>query len=616
MLAMMCDDDACAERLNTRTIHRRVWGRAAATAAAVMMVLATGAVPVSAKTTAPVRIFKLEGPVAEVKNPWNIFGLDNTQVMADLVEALKVQSKDKATKTIVLRVRGLGVGFAQGAEISDAIAAIRKAGRKVIVHAESLSGVTAMAVLGADQVVMSPEGTLLLPGLRAEVAYFKDVLDSVGLSADFVAIGKYKSAAEPMTRTTMSPAAREALEALVDDLYQEMVSRVASSRRLKPAVVKGLIDTGLFHADDAKKAGLVDTLMTWDALYKKLKRKSGSKAPPALVYPALEPMADFSSIFSLLSLLTKKPDDSNGTAGSVALLTLEGAIVSGTGSPDPFESESRIASRDVVRTLRRIRADKRVKALVVRINSPGGSALASDVIWQELASVKSAIPVVVSMGNYAASGGYYIASAAHQIIAEPATITGSIGVFGGKLVLGGALQKVGVKTVVIQRGKNAGLFSSMAPFTDGERATLTRHMQRTYDTFINRVAKGRGMSYDAVHKVAQGRVWSGVDAKAMGLVDRLGGLQTAIDLAGKRAKIDPARVKTIRFPQEKSLMEMLQDDKAELSLDRLFSGVFDRWLGRTMAKVAGPLFKQARTVYEIVGAEVVATMLPFSLRVR
>jgi len=577
------------------------------------------ATPALAKTTAPVRIFKLSGPVAEVKNPWDVFGLDNILVFPRLIEAIDTHAADPLAKTLVFKVRSPALGFAQATELAEAVARAKAKGKSVIVHAETLSGMAVMGLLGASRVNLAPEGTLVMAGLRAEAMFYKDLLDKLGLSADIEAMGKYKSAAEPMTRNSMSAEAREALEALIDDLYGEVVAHVAKGRRMKVDKVKALIDQGLFHAEEARKAGLVDSNTTWEALYADLEKKSGKKKPPVLVYPRAEKLPDVSSIFSLLSLLTKKPDKEALKGNKIAVLSLEGPIVMGSAGADPFATDNQIASRDVIRTLRTIRDDRMIKALVVRINSPGGSALASDVIWQELATLKKRFPVIVSMGNYAASGGYYIASAGHAIVAEPSTITGSIGVFGGKLVMGGMMKKIGVNTVVVQRGKNAGLFSSSQRFSDSERTVLRGHMKRTYDTFVNRVARGRSMSYDAVHKVAQGRVWSGADAKSAGLVDALGGLGTAMQLAAKKAKVNLAKTDVEHYPRQRSVMEMLESDRFELSVgnfwDRLIGSALDRWLGNKVAPLAEGLLGQVKLVHQLVADEVVVAMMPFALRI-
>jgi protease-4 len=282
-----------------------------------------------------------------------------------------------------------------------------------------------------------------------------------------------------------------------------------------------------------------------------------------------------------------------------------------------FDSDALIAAGDLVRTLRKVRADKTVKAVVLRLDSPGGSALASDVVWQEVRRLGEQVPVVASLGNVAASGGYYIASAAKRIVAEPTTITGSIGVFGGKLVLGGLLDKIGVHTVVLKRGKHAGLFSSLTRFSDSERALLRRHMQHTYDTFVNRVAKGRRMSYDAVHRVGQGRVWSGKQARDVGLVDALGGLDEAVAAAAKLAGLDPKAIERVTYPEARSLLEMLQDDKVQL---KLLGGAPLLKLLSQVAPAAPALAKRllaaVTTLQAILAREPTAAMLPFVLTVR
>ncbi|HRE91286.1 MAG TPA: signal peptide peptidase SppA [Myxococcota bacterium] len=460
--------------------------------------------------TTPVRVYKLDGEVREKAGPWDGLGGGGALVFAELLEAIERDARDPHVQTLIFKLGAVSIGPAQGEELAAAITMARRSGKRVLAHFESADLRQLAAIAAADEVHMTPEGTLAIPGLRVEVSFYKELLGTLGLEADIEAVGEFKSAMEPFTRETMSDAARKNLDSLVDSLFGSFVESLAAARKLSVDKVKAAIDRGLFTGEDAKKAGLVDKLAYWPEVIEAATR--GKKGEVSLGWPRAKETPEIGSIFDLLKLLGGDEDEVEDTSPKVALLVAEGPIVEGRDPADLFSDDSVIASEDVLDALHTIEKDDTIKALVLRVDSPGGSALASDVIWRELARLNKKLPVVVSMGNVAASGGYYIASAGRKIFADPTTLTGSIGVFGGKMVYQSMLDKVGVKTVVIGRGQNAGMFSSLARFSDGERVVLREHMQHTYDTFVNRVAKGRNMSFDAVHKVAQGRVWTGRQA--------------------------------------------------------------------------------------------------------
>ncbi len=561
-------------------------------------------------------VFKLSGRVAEANNPWDILGLDKTLVFSELLAALDDAAARDDVGTVVLRLGTTQMGLAQLQELTHALRRVRAAGKRVVTHLDAAENGMMLAATAADEVHATPEGLILLTGLRAELAFYKDLLDRLGIQADVEAIGRYKSAAEPMTRSDISDAAREAFDALVGSLFDSLVAELAKNRRLTPAQVTALMDRGLLTAEEAKKRGLVDQLTTWQDLKRSLEASHRSLE---LAYPKAEPLPDVGSFMGLLQLLTRRPDRAPAAEAKIALVTAEGPIVTGRGSDDPFASEAVIASETLVQTLRDIEDDASVKAIVLRIDSPGGSALASDLIWQELRRVGKSRPVVVSMGNMAASGGYYIACGAQKILAEPTTITGSIGVFGGKVVFRGLLGKLGVNTVVVSRGKHAGIFSPLDAFSDSERATVRAWMQRTYDTFVNRVAKGRRMSYDAVHRVAQGRVWSGQQALAMGLVDGLGGLDEAVAEAARLAKIDRAQARLVTYPEPRSILELLQEDQLQLVAPRLLLRGATPTLPALVglpAPLAERLSRAVSLVETLLAREGAVALMPFVLEIR
>jgi protease-4 len=565
---------------------------------------------------APVQVYKLSGQVREKASPWDLFGTDTTILLPDLLETIAEDAKSPDVKTLVFKVGGLSLGVAQAEELAGAIAAAKASGKKVIAHFESADLRHLAAVATADEVHMTPEGSLAMPGLQVEVSFYRDLLGTLGIQADIEAVGEFKSAMESFTRSTMSDAARKNLESLIDGLYGSVVEFIADGRKLSPEKVKVAIDQGLFTAEDAKKAGLITQLSYWGEVVdaaKAGKPGKGGELAAAIAWPRTKDSPEIGSLFDLMKLFSGDTDNKPDTGPKIAVLLAEGNIVDGRDPGDLFSSDSLIASEDFLDTLHTIENDPNVKAIVLRIDSPGGSALASDLMWRELARVGKKVPIVVSMGNVAASGGYYIASAAKKIFADATTLTGSIGVFGGKMVYQDLLGKVGVQTVVIARGKNAGMFSGLTRFSDSEREVLRRNMQHTYDTFVNRVAKGRNMSFDAVHKVAQGRVWTGRQAAEVGLVDKIGGLSDALAEARKLAKLGPeAPVES--FPKSKTFMDLFDKSKSaskRIAMPSLLS------LARGLPRpIAGHAERLAAMLELSLGREQVLALMPMLLTVR
>lgn len=556
----------------------------------------------------PVRVFRVSGAVREAEAPLSLFGSGRDVVFPELIAALDRESRRPEVKVLVIRL-GADLGPAQGEELAAAITRARERKKRVVVHLESASTGQLLAVRTADTIQMAPEGSLYLTGLRAEVSFYKDLLATLGIRADIEAVGKYKSAAEPYRLSTMSDAAREQLESLLDSLFASVLRRLADpARKVSEADARRLVDVGLFTAEEAKKAGLIDQTGYWPALRDALGEQVGALS---LAYPVSSSAPDLSSIFSIIELLTRSPPEATSGRPRVALVTLAGPIVLGSGGGGLFGVDAAIASDDVVAILEDLARDPLVRAVVLRIDSPGGSALASDVIWRAVGALADKRPVIASLGDVAASGGYYVASAARRILASDTTLTGSIGVFGGKLVIGELLDKIGVHTVVLSRGKHAGLMSSLSGFSDSERAVFRANMEHTYQTFVNRVRSGRGMSYDAVDRIAQGRVWSGEQARGVGLVDGAGGLYDAVAAAAKAASLDLASVDVVRYPKSRSLLELLEGDPQRLLAPHLDAP------GGLLSALPEPLRARARAAVGLLSRlwsrEQVLAIMPFEL---
>lgn len=492
--------------------------------------------PKSASTVAHIRI---SGELADGVGQGGIWA-DVSPRLHRLVERIDKAAGDDRVAGVILVIDSPGVGRGRSDEIRAAISRLKKAGKPVVGHMVTGGPVSYFLASACDQVSMPPAATLELAGVRTEMMFFKAMLDRLGVEAEILQVGEFKGAGEPLTRTTMSPALRQQYEFFVGDLFEQLVERVATDRDLEPKRVREIVDIGVFVPDAAREAKLIDAVHYEDeavaALAKRLKLE---KPKLARDYAHKKIDADFSGIGGLVKLVELiSGQEGRGPAGKgkrVAIVHVVGEIREGKSSEDPFMGGA-VGSETICKAIREAATDEKVAAIVLRIDSPGGSALASDLMWREIERAKK--PVVASLSDIAASGGYYIAVAADRIVAAPGTLTGSIGVVGGKVAIGGALEKVGVHTDVVSKGKNAGWLSMTEKFTDGEREAFLGTMKDVYRLFTSKVAAGRKLDAEKVEKLAAGRVYTGRQALEVGLVDSLGTLEDAIAEAKKLAGID------------------------------------------------------------------------------
>ena len=463
-----------------------------------------------------------------------------------------------------------------------------------------------------DEIIMPETGTIILPGVHAEATFFKGLLEKVGIQADFMHIGDFKGAAEPLTREKYSQPVRENMTALVDSLYDEMVTTVVKDRPLSVAQVKEIIDTGLITAKRAKELGLIDRVAYPDALRQDL-AKSYDALPLVYVenYGQKKVDTDFSGPMGFIKLVQAMMGGDSSSkrdqGKKIAVVYAVGEINTGKSVSDPFGSEV-MGSTTIIEALREANKDKDVAAIVLRIDSPGGSALASDLIWHETQVIKK--PIVASMGDVAGSGGYYIAMGADKIIATPGTITGSIGVVGGKLAIRGLYDKLGITTETIERGRNSGLFSSSGPFTESERKVVRAMMEDAYGQFTSKAAEGRKMPLDKLRKLAGGRVYTGRQALANGLVDQLGSLDDAIGEAKQLAGLDKdAKVTIESLPEPTNFFETLF---GELDAEKEVN------LGPALAPVAPEMVELAAKAYRLraIFRQPAVLVMPFDLKIR
>ena len=474
-----------------------------------------------------------------------IFGAQ-PQSLGSLLAQFRKAKVDKRISAVMLDIDMSEAGWAKSEEIRGAIQDFRSSGKPVYAYMEMGLNKDYYIASACDKIFVPPPGELFTIGLAADVMFFRGSLDKLGVYPDVYQIGKYKSAGDTFTQKQMTDAHREYINSMLDDLYGRYVEGIAKARNKSVDEVKGLIDNAPYSAAQAKDAGLIDGALYHDDVEKELKKRLGYKEGDEL---HIARGSDYKQI-SQESLGLNKGE-------KIAVIYAAGDIVSGKSSFGGSGEET-IGSDSLVRTINEARDDKGVKAIVLRIDSPGGSGLASDIIWRAVEAAKAKKPVVVSMGDVAASGGYYIACNANKIVAEPSTITGSIGVVGGKPVLKGFYDWIGVTNEYVMRGKNAGMFRETEKFNDSEQAKFKEFLNNTYDDFITKVGKGRNKDKDYINSIGQGRVWTGNQGKERGLVDEYGGLDKAIEIAKQLANIPADKsIQRVIMPQPPTFFEQL-----------------------------------------------------------
>ena len=464
----------------------------------------------------------------------------------DFISSIKNAVEDPRVKVIFLDLTNFGLSSAQADELRKVLEYAKEKGKEVISFAEGYS-LRAYYVASVGKVYIPPEGEIELLGPYAEVEFLKGTLDKLGIKVQVFRVGKYKSAVEPLIQDTLSSANREQIQRLLESTWEVWLEKVSKGRNLSRDSLENIIKNfGYLSAEEALRFGLVDSIGYYDEVKKIVKGRNYKK------------------------------DEVDGRAwregkAKIALVLLEGSIVDGESSynPLPIIGGKTIGSKTVREIFEEIRKDKDIKGVVIRVNSPGGSGLASDIMAREIALTDKEKPVVVSMGGVAASGGYYISAPARKIFVDERTITGSIGVFGLKFVLGGFYSKLGMKREVVKLYPHSDAFSLWREMDSLELKKAQEMVDYFYWRFVRHVAKGRKMSEDSVHSLAQGRVWSGVDAVKIGLADGFGGLLDAIDFVKNIAKLEDYEI--VVYPKEKGVLESLKDLFRSTQVD--FEGV-------------------------------------------
>lgn len=500
----------------------------------------------------------IDGELPESPGEMSLFGdlgVDLRKTMARIEKA----GEDVSIAGVILQIDA-APGRGKLNELRSAIKRVQGKGKKVYALLESAMGPQYQLASACDEIILPESGEVLLPGVRAEFSFYKDLFAKVGVEADMMHVGDFKGAAEPYTRDSLSEPVRKNMTALIDDLYDEMLTTIASDRDIKIEEIRKLVDQGLLMAAEAKEAGLVDRVIYPDQFRDALQKEyKADKLVYVENYAKQKVDTDFSGPMGMMKLFQSMMGEGRSGSGDdapkIAVVYAVGPIMSGK-SQSSLMGGTSMGSTTIVEALQEAAKDETVKAIVLRVDSPGGSALASDLIWRQTQAIDK--PIIASMGDVAASGGYYISMGADRIFAEPGTVTGSIGVVGGKLAMKGVYDKLGIDTESISRGENSGIFSTTDKFSESERKVVERMMKVIYNQFTSKAAEGRKMKQEDLEKLAGGQVYTGRVAKRLGLIDEVGTLRDSIQAAKRQAGLDPdKKVELIVLPKPENPFETL-----------------------------------------------------------
>jgi protease-4 len=512
-------------------------------------------------------VLKIEGEMPErppVEFPFPGLAPPTPVTVHEYWALLNKAAADTRVRAVLLAPEHVQAGWGKLREVRDGLVRFRKSGKPLIAMLKTPGSREYYLATAAERIYISPEDFLDVKGLRAELMYFKNTLDKIGARMELENAGRYKDAGDIFTRTGMSPETREVMNSVMDGIYGELVSAIAEGRKRSAEEIRATIDQGPFLARQAVAKGLVDSLLYDDQVYDDIKNRLKQTSVRKLSY------RDY----------LKVPPEGAAAPGRtrVALLIGEGAIWRGAPA-DLLGEEEGITPDTFGRTIRQVANDGGIRGVIVRVDSPGGESMASDDILRELRLLSKKKPIVISMSDLAASGGYYIAMTGDTVLAYPNTFTGSIGVIYGKLTLRGLYDKLGIQKEILSRGRFAEIDSDYQPLTEAGRQKLREGVDDVYKTFVQRVAEGRKRKYEEIEPLAQGRVWLGSQAKANGLIDEIGGLERALEIVKTKAQI-PAqeRVRVEVYPRKKSFIEALMQRSAGSEVQarlRSFLGGFD-----------------------------------------
>ena len=515
-------------------------------------------------------VMHLEGDLSEqaaVEMPVPFLEQRQPMTIIETWSMLRRAATDSRIKAIVLEPRGLQIGWAKLQELHDDILAFKKSGKPVYAFLRGAGSHEYYLASAADRIYMTPEDELDLKGLRAELVFVKGTLDKLGVDMEFEHVGKYKDAPDTFTRTSPTPETLEVMNAILDQYYGNLLDTIAQGRKKQPQELRALFDNGPFVGKEALNGGLVDALVYEDEMYGALKEQL-----------KINTTRIGDQDYSRAPATDKEPPN------KIAFLVGSGEISRGS-TYDDAGGEG-IAAIAMVKLMRQIENDASIKGVIFRVDSPGGDGIASDDILHEAKVLSQRKPLVISMSDLAASGGYFIAMTGDQVLAYPNTLTGSIGVFFGKPDLRNLLTKIGVTETTLTRGKFADIDSPFRPMNDAERAKLRSEIEVFYRGFVERVATGRKRPYDQIEPLAQGRVWVGAQAKQNGLIDELGGIDRAVELVKQKAKIPASeKVALVTYPPKKSILDLLfnrSEENVEVMIQRRAEALVGKMPIRTL----------------------------------
>ncbi len=482
-----------------------------------------------------------EIPERTIEDPFRELLEGKQHSLQDIIQSVRKAKRDDKISGILLRTFPLLTNWATVEELRDVLQDFKTSGKAIYAYFETATNLDYYLISLADSIFAAPTGVILVNGLSSSPIFIKGLLKKIGVEADFIAHGQYKSAPEMFTRERSSEPAREVTQALLDDYYQRFLQTIAQDRGMAVSSFKRLVDQGLFYPRQAHQYGLIDSTLYYNDLKQHLKKRLNQRLR-----------------FVSLNRYKAIPASKLGITGKKKIAVIFGLGTIVVGNERLFGQDGLITSDGMANSIRQAADDNAIAAIILRIDSPGGSATAADIIWREVVRARKKKPVVVSVGGLAASGGYYISMAADSIVAHPSSLVGSIGVFAGKFSLKGLYQKLGINKEEFYRGRNASFFSEYRPFSPEQRRRLRSYIMDVYRDFVRKAAEGRHKSIEELDRVAQGRVWTGHQALEIGLVDKLGDFATAVSVAKRMAGIPPEEgVKLIFYPKIKSLMQRL-----------------------------------------------------------
>ena len=512
---------------------------------------------------------------------------NSTYGLDDILASIKKAKENDDIKGIYIQATSLNANFASLQEIRDALNDFKKSGKFIVAYSDNYTQGMYYLSSVANKVLLNPKGAIEWRGLASQPLFLKGLLEKLGIEMQVFRVGTYKAAVERFSATEMSPANREQVTAYITSIWNEIITDVAASRKISVDSLNNYANRMLmfYPAEQTVKSGMADTLIYKNDVRDYLKQLVKIDKDDDLAVLGLDEM---------INVKKNTPKDKSGNI--IAVYYAFGEIDGGSSSTD----EDGIISNEVIKDLRKLKEDKDVKAVVLRVNSPGGSAFGSEQIWEAVCQLKKEKPVIVSMGDYAASGGYYISCAADTIVAEPTTLTGSIGIFGLIPNAKGLTDKLGLSFDVVKTHKFADFGNIMRGMNTDEQTLLQMYINQGYDLFVSRCAEGRKMSKNEIEKIAEGRVWTGEAAKKIGLVDLLGGIDKALEIAVKKAKVEGYTV--VGYPDRKNVLQELLNSKPGNYIESrmLKSQLGDYYNGFSMLKnLEKADFMQARVPFEL-----------------